>query len=59
MEIQVESEASQYLPFALEEVRLDFCVIRPNAKNPGDVDVGPQPAKKKHTNAKRPPKSQV
>ena len=39
MEIQVESEASQYLPFALEEVRLDFCVIGPNAKNPGDVDV--------------------
>lgn len=39
MEIHVESEASQYLPFPLDEVRLDFCVVGPNAKNPGDVDV--------------------
>jgi type IV pilus assembly protein PilM len=27
LEMQVESEASQYIPFALDEVRLDFCVI--------------------------------
>ncbi len=39
MEIQVESEASQYIPFSLEEVRLDFCVIGPSPKSPGDVDV--------------------
>lgn len=39
LEVQVESEASQYIPFPLDEVSLDFCVIGPNAKNPGDVDV--------------------
>lgn len=27
MEVQVESEANQYIPFALEEVNLDFQVI--------------------------------
>jgi type IV pilus assembly protein PilM len=35
MEIQVESEANQYLPFALEEVNLDFQVIGPAPGNPG------------------------
>jgi len=39
LEIQVESEANQYIPFSLEEVSLDFCVIGPNANSPGDVDV--------------------
>lgn len=39
LEIQVESEASQYIPFPLDEVSLDFCVIGPNAKSPVDVDV--------------------
>jgi type IV pilus assembly protein PilM len=39
MELQVESEANQYIPFALEEVSLDFCIIGPSAANPGDVDV--------------------
>lgn len=39
LEVQVESEASQYIPFPLDEVSLDFCVMGPNAKNPGDVDV--------------------
>ena len=39
LEVQVESEASQYIPFPLEEVSLDFCVIGPNEKNPSDVDV--------------------
>lgn len=39
LEVQVESEASQYIPFPLDEVSLDFCVIGPNARNPGDVDV--------------------
>ena len=39
LEVQVESEASQYIPFPLDEVSLDFCVIGPNEKNPSDVDV--------------------
>ena len=39
MEIQVESEASQYIPFSLDEVQLDFCIIGPSPKSPGDVDV--------------------
>lgn len=39
MELHVESEASQYIPFALDEVSLDFCVIGPNARNAEDVDV--------------------
>jgi type IV pilus assembly protein PilM len=39
MEMQVESEAHQYIPFSLDEVSLDFCVIGPNANSAGDVDV--------------------
>lgn len=39
MEAQVEAEASQYIPFPLEEVRLDFCVMGPTAEEGGDVDV--------------------
>lgn len=39
MEMQVESEAHQYIPFSLDEVSLDFCVIGPNQNSPGDVDV--------------------
>ena len=39
MEIQVESEANQYIPFALEEVNLDFQVIGPAPANPDDVEV--------------------
>lgn len=39
MEAQVEAEAHQYIPFSLDEVALDFCVIGPNANSPGDVDV--------------------
>src|SRR5256885_13237988 len=27
LEVQVESEANQYIPFSLDEVSLDFCVI--------------------------------
>lgn len=38
LEVQVESEANQYIPF-FEEVSLDFCVIGPNKNSPGDVDV--------------------
>ena len=29
LEVQVESEANQYIPFSLDEVSLDFCVIGP------------------------------
>ncbi|HTJ95949.1 MAG TPA: pilus assembly protein PilM [Rhodocyclaceae bacterium] len=39
MELQVESEANQYIPFALEEVNLDFQVIGPAPNSPDDVEV--------------------
>lgn len=39
LESLVETEANQYIPFPLEEVNLDFCVIGPNAASPNDVDV--------------------
>lgn len=39
LEIQVESEASQYIPFALDEVSLDFDVIGPAANSADDIDV--------------------
>jgi type IV pilus assembly protein PilM len=39
LEVQVESEASQYIPFPLSEVSLDFCVVGPAANVPGYVEV--------------------
>ncbi len=39
LEYQVESEANQYIPFALEEVNLDFQVIGPSPSNPEEVEV--------------------
>lgn len=39
LEVQVESEASQYIPFAMDEVSIDFCVIGPTANSDEDVDV--------------------
>lgn len=39
LELQVESEANQYIPFSLDEVSLDFYVIGPSTKSEGDVDV--------------------
>lgn len=39
MELQVEAEANQYIPFSLDEVSLDFCVIGPSPASAGDVDV--------------------
>jgi len=39
LEQQVESEASQYIPFPLDEVSLDFCIMGPTANASGDVDV--------------------
>ena len=39
MEVQVESEANQYIPFALEEVNLDFQVIGPTPSSTDEVEV--------------------
>jgi type IV pilus assembly protein PilM len=39
LEVQVESEANQYIPFALDEVSLDFDVIGPAQNSPEDVEV--------------------
>ncbi len=36
---QVENEASQYIPFALDEVDLDYQVIRPLPNNQDEVEV--------------------
>jgi type IV pilus assembly protein PilM len=39
MEVLVESEANQYIPFTLEEVNLDFQVIGPAPGSPDEVEV--------------------
>ncbi len=39
LEAQVESEANQYIPFSLDEVSLDFCVVGPSTSSAGDVEV--------------------
>ena len=39
LELQVQTEANQYIPFPLEEVSLDFCVIGPSVSSAGDIDV--------------------
>ena len=39
LEIQVEAEANQYIPFALEEVNLDFQSIGPSPTNPEEQEV--------------------
>lgn len=39
MEMQVETEANQYIPFALEEVNLDFQVVGPSPATPDEVEV--------------------
>jgi type IV pilus assembly protein PilM len=39
LEMQAESEASQYIPFALDEVSLDFDIIGPAANSSDDVEV--------------------
>jgi type IV pilus assembly protein PilM len=38
MEVQVETEANQYIPFALDEVNLDFQVVGP-ASGPDEVEL--------------------
>lgn len=39
LEALVESEASQYIPFALDEVSLDFQITSTLPNNPGEVEV--------------------
>lgn len=39
LELQVETEANQYIPFALEEVNLDFQSLGPSAANPEEQEV--------------------
>ncbi|TCV82404.1 pilus assembly protein PilM [Sulfurirhabdus autotrophica] len=39
LELQVESEANQYIPFALDEVNLDFQVLGPAPNSPEEVEV--------------------
>jgi len=39
LEVQVESEANQYIPFALEEVNLDFQVLGPSPTSPEEQEV--------------------
>ena len=39
LEVQVESEANQYIPFSLDDVRLDFFVIGPSPTHQNEVEV--------------------
>ncbi|HEY5581726.1 MAG TPA: pilus assembly protein PilM, partial [Rhodoferax sp.] len=39
LELQVQTEANQYIPFPLDEVSLDFCIIGPSAASAGDVEI--------------------
>jgi len=39
LELTVEAEANQYIPFALDEVNLDFQEIGPAPNNPDEVEV--------------------
>jgi type IV pilus assembly protein PilM len=39
LEVQVETEANQYIPFALDEVNLDFQVVGAAPSGPEDVEV--------------------
>ncbi len=39
LEMQVETEANQYIPFPLDEVSLDFCIVGPSSSSAGDVEV--------------------
>jgi type IV pilus assembly protein PilM len=39
LELQVEAEANQYIPFPLDEVSLDFCIVGPSASSVGDIEV--------------------
>ena len=39
LEVQVETEANQYIPFALDEVNLDFQVVGPAPSSSEEVEV--------------------
>jgi type IV pilus assembly protein PilM len=39
MEVQVQSEANQYIPFSLDEVNLDFQVLGPAPSGEDEVEV--------------------
>lgn len=39
MEMQVEAEANQYIPFSLDEVNIDFQIIGPAPNSPDEVEV--------------------
>jgi type IV pilus assembly protein PilM len=39
MEMQIELEADQYIPYPLEEINLDFQILGPTKGNPETVDV--------------------
>jgi len=39
LEVQVETEANQYIPFALDEVNLDFQIVGPSASNAEEQEV--------------------
>ena len=39
LEVEVENQANEYIPFALEEVNLDFQVIGPAASSPEEQEV--------------------
>ncbi|WP_306603187.1 pilus assembly protein PilM [Azonexus sp.] len=39
LELQVESEANQYIPFSIDEVNLDYQVLGPAASSPDEVEV--------------------
>lgn len=39
LELLVESEANQYIPFALDEVNLDFQVLGPAPSSPDEIEV--------------------
>lgn len=39
MELQIETEADQFIPYPLEEVKLDFEILGPSPKNADTVDV--------------------
>lgn len=39
LELQVESEANQYIPFALEEVNLDFQIVGPAPSSSDEIEV--------------------
>ena len=39
LELAVEAEANQYIPFALDEVNLDFQILGPAPNNPDEVEI--------------------